>query len=82
MKRIGANINQILVRLYSTGRIYADDIDEIKKGVNEIWHTLLSIRSGQIGLVAESFQEEKCRHDRGLRADGQVHQGAYQEICC
>ena len=47
MKRIGANINQILVRLYSTGHIYAEDITEIKKGVNEIWHTLLSIRSGQ-----------------------------------
>ncbi|WP_303838723.1 plasmid mobilization relaxosome protein MobC [Ruminococcus flavefaciens] len=43
MKRIGANINQILVRLYSTGHIYAEDITEIKKGVNEIWHTLLSI---------------------------------------
>ena len=47
MKRIGANINQILVRLYSTGHIYDEDIDEIKRGVNEIWHTLLSIRSGQ-----------------------------------
>ena len=47
MKRIGANINQILVRLYSTGHIYAEDITEIKKGVNEIWHTLLSIRSEQ-----------------------------------
>ena len=47
MKRIGANINQILVRLYSTGHIYAEDITELKRGVNEIWHTLLSIRSGQ-----------------------------------
>ena len=47
MKRIGANINQILVRLYSTGHIYAEDITEIKRGVNEIWHILLSIRSGQ-----------------------------------
>ncbi len=47
MKRIGANINQILVRLYSAGRIYFDDITEIKKGVSEIWHTLLSIQSRQ-----------------------------------
>ena len=47
MKRIGANIDQILIRLHSTGTIYAEDITEIKKGVNEIWHTLLSIRSGQ-----------------------------------
>ena len=47
MKRIGSNINQILIRLYSTGHIYAEDITEIKKGVNEIWHTLLSIQSKQ-----------------------------------
>ncbi len=47
MKRIGANINQILVRLYSTGHIYSEDISEIKKGVSEIWHTLLSIQSKQ-----------------------------------
>ena len=47
MKRIGSNVNQILVRLYSTGRIYAEDISEIKKGVSEIWHTLLSIQSRQ-----------------------------------
>ena len=47
MKRIGANIDQILIRLYSTGTIYAEDIDEIKRGVNEIWHTLLSIQSKQ-----------------------------------
>ena len=47
MKRIESNINQILIRLHSTGHIYAEDITEIKKGVSEIWHTLLSIRSGQ-----------------------------------
>lgn len=47
MKRIGSNINQILIRLHSTGHIYAEDIDEIKRGVNEIWHTLISIQSGQ-----------------------------------
>ena len=47
MKHIGSNINQILIRLHSTGHIYAEDITEIKKGVNEIWHTLLSIQSKQ-----------------------------------
>ena len=47
MKRIGTNINQIAMRLNSTGDIYAEDIAELKRGVNEIWHTLLSIRSGQ-----------------------------------
>ena len=47
MKCIGTNINQIAMRLNSTGYIYAEDIAEIKRGVNEIWHTLLSIRSEQ-----------------------------------
>ena len=58
MKRIGTNINQILVRLYSTGHIYAEDIDEIKRGVNEIWHTLLSIQSrqqtGQLSAISQT----------------------------
>ena len=47
MKRIGTNINQIAVRLYSTGNFYADDMTEIKKGVGEIWRLLLSIASKQ-----------------------------------
>ena len=59
MKRIGANINQILVRLYSTGHIYAEDIDEIKRGVNEIWHTLLFIQSRQqTGRLSAISQKE------------------------
>lgn len=47
MKRIGTNINQIAVRLHSTGNFYADDMTEIKKGVGEIWRLLLSIASKQ-----------------------------------
>ncbi len=47
MKRIGSNINQIAVRLHSTGNFYAEDMTEIKKGVGEIWRLLLSIASKQ-----------------------------------
>ena len=47
MKRIGSNVNQILLLMRRTGHIYYQDIQQIKEGVNEIWHTLLSIRSGQ-----------------------------------
>ena len=61
MKRIGANINQILVRLYSTGHIYAEDITEIKRGVNEIWHTLLSIRSEQQSAQRSLTSQEMIR---------------------
>ena len=47
MKRIGSNVNQILLLMRRTGHIYDQDIQQIKEGVNEIWHTLLSIRSEQ-----------------------------------
>ena len=47
LKAIGSNINQIAVRLHSTGNFYAEDMHEIKKGVSEIWRLLLSIQSRQ-----------------------------------
>ena len=61
MMRIGANIDQILIRLHSTGTIYAEDITEIKKGVNEIWHTLLSIRSGQLSAQRSLTSQTEIR---------------------
>lgn len=57
MKRIGSNINQIAVRLHSTGNFYADDMTEIKKGVGEIWRLLLSIQSKQ-QLVRQSVTSQ------------------------
>ena len=33
---IANNVNQIAARVNSTNNIYADDIDELKKGVDEI----------------------------------------------
>ena len=47
IKAVGNNINQIAIRLHSTGNIYAEDIAEIKGGVNQIWQLLLSIQSEQ-----------------------------------
>ncbi len=44
---IGRNINQIAVRLHSTGNFYNEDMTEIKRGVNQIWQLLLSIQSKQ-----------------------------------
>ena len=44
---IGRNINQIAVRLHSTGNLYEEDMTEIKRGVNQIWQLLLSIQSRQ-----------------------------------
>lgn len=47
MKAVGNNINQIAIRLHSTGNFYVEDITEIKRGVNQIWQLLLSIQSKQ-----------------------------------
>ena len=35
--RIGVNVNQIAKRINETGRIYADDMDEIKRLMEEVW---------------------------------------------
>ena len=42
---ISNNINQIALRLNASGSIYAEDIAEIKNGVNEIWQQLKYFRS-------------------------------------
>lgn len=59
IKSVSNNINQIAVRLHSTGRFYAEDLLEIKRGVNEIWRLLLSIQSKQqIGRLSAISQTE------------------------
>jgi len=40
MQKIGVNINQIAKRVNGTSRIYKQDIDEIQRGVAEIWRLL------------------------------------------
>ena len=42
MQRIGVNFNQIARRVNSTSRIYEQDFDEIKRGIDEIWQLLRS----------------------------------------
>ncbi len=37
LQKIGSNINQIAKRTNETGRIYSDDIDEIKRLMDEVW---------------------------------------------
>ena len=37
LQKIGVNINQIAKRINETGRIYADDMDEIKRAMEEVW---------------------------------------------
>ena len=51
IKAIGNNINQIAIRLHSLGNFYAEDMQEIKQKVGELWRLLLSIQSGQQSAV-------------------------------
>ena len=37
LQKIGVHINQIAKRINETGRIYADDMDEIKRAMEEVW---------------------------------------------
>ena len=37
LQKIGVNINQIAKRINETGRIYADEMDEIKRAMEEVW---------------------------------------------
>lgn len=37
---IANNINQIAVRVNSTGKVYEDNLKEIKDGVNKLWQPL------------------------------------------
>ncbi len=51
IKAIGNNINQIAIRLHSSGNFYAEDMQEIKQKVGELWRLLLSIQSEQQSAV-------------------------------
>ena len=37
LQKIGVNINQIAKRINETGRIYADDMNKIKRAMEEVW---------------------------------------------
>ena len=45
LRHIGNNINQIAVRVNATGNFYAEDINEIKRGMEQIWRRLNCMES-------------------------------------
>lgn len=45
LSNIASNFNQIAMRFNSTGSIYAEDIEEMKKGIQEIWQQQNYIQS-------------------------------------
>lgn len=44
-RNISSNINQIAVRVNSTGNIYKEDIKQLQDGVEQIWQQLRSFQS-------------------------------------
>ena len=40
MQKIGVNINQIARRVNTTSRIYEQDFEEMKRGIDDIWRLL------------------------------------------
>ena len=50
MTSISNNVNQIAVRVNSTGTIYAEDIAGIREGINKIWPPLRYFQSKLLKL--------------------------------
>ncbi len=47
LQKIGVNINQIARRINSTGTVYAQDLEDIKGALAQIWQLQRSILSSQ-----------------------------------
>jgi len=47
LQKIGVNINQIARRINSTGAVYAQDVEDIKGALAQIWQLQRSILSSQ-----------------------------------
>jgi hypothetical protein len=47
---IAYNVNQIAVRVNSTGEVYEDDLKEIKDGVDKLWQPLMYFQSKLLRL--------------------------------
>lgn len=47
---IQKNINQMAIRVNSTGRMYSEDFEYLKEVLNEVWQSLTSIQSTLLSL--------------------------------
>ncbi len=48
VSKIGANINQIVRRVNSTGHFYKEDLEELKEKLDQVWLSLKSKLSGEL----------------------------------
>lgn len=51
LQKIGVNVNQIAKRINEKGRIYADDMDEVKRLMEEVWKLELRLLLQFKGLI-------------------------------
>lgn len=61
MKAIGNNINQLAIRLHSTGNFYAEDMQEIRQEMSEIWQLLLSVQSEYQSVLHSATSQTAIR---------------------
>lgn len=59
VNNIAGNINQIAVRVNSTGNVYAEDIAEIKEGINQIWQPLRYFQSQLLRLSVSIYRQSR-----------------------
>ena len=50
LQKIGVNVNQIARRINGTGRIYVDDMDEIKRLMEEVTSTITNSGKSSVKL--------------------------------
>lgn len=55
LQKISVNINQIAKLIKETGRIYADDIDEMKRVMEEVWRLERRLLFQFKGLTKRGF---------------------------
>ena len=60
LQAVSRNINQIAKRANATGTVYRQDIEDIKKAVDEIWHR----REAKIRLVFWRRSQRQKQHLR------------------
>lgn len=45
IRKVSNNVNQITLRANETGNIYAEDVEDIRKGYNKVWSEIAALLS-------------------------------------
>ncbi len=80
LQKIGVNINQIARRINETGRIYADDMDEIKRLMEEVWRLEHRLLLQFKGLTKRGFGKLPNKQNAAA-TDGHFTGTAIRSLC-